>query len=122
MEANHNEKNRYINQSFKKMVSNDLYEPDGNILTTPQSFSSSTTNLNQIANNPTSQSNSYHHQFQLANDRSNLRNANPNGPMNKNILSSAIVHPAFLNIRNDAQEIKFRGILESTFKSKYIVL
>lgn len=111
------------------LVTSEYYDPnqnkyhklDGNILTTPQSISSSATNINHTPNN--SQLHSYHHQhhqqFQHMNERYNTGNANHNGTNNNNNnnnnnghmngLSSAVLHPALLNIMNEAQGMKFRG-------------
>lgn len=136
LQHHRNEKNRYLNQSTpnKMIVTSEFYDPnqnkyhhklDGNILATPQSISSSATNINHTANNPQLQSYQYHHHhqpFQHMNERYNTGNAHINGGTNKNNnnnnitngnmngLSSAVLHPALLNIMNEAQGMKFRGL------------
>lgn len=121
-----NEKNRYLNQSSSpiKMVATEMYDPnqnkyqnyDGNVITSQ--FSSSVTNINHSTSNNQPQSSAYHH-HQLQTDRFSMGNANVNGINNKNNcngnsngLSSAVLHPALLNIINEAQGLKFRGQLK----------
>ncbi|XP_055316191.1 putative uncharacterized protein DDB_G0286901 isoform X2 [Sitodiplosis mosellana] len=138
-----NEKNRYLNQSSpnKKLVASEFYDPnqnkyhnhklDGNISTTPQSISSSATNINHTSNN--SQMHSYHHKpFQHMNERYNTGSAHINGINNNNNnnttttntngnmngLSSAVLHPALLNIMNEAQGMKFRDRSFSDIQQK----
>lgn len=118
-----NEKNRYLNQTSTpiKIISNEMYDPNqnkyqnynGNIITAQ--LSSSVTNINHATNNSQPQASSYHH-HQLQHDRYSMGNANLNGVNNKNScngnsngLSSAVLHPALLNIINEAQGMKFRG-------------
>lgn len=110
------------------MVSNEFYDPnqnkyhkvDGHILATSQSNSSSASNIHSSAmNNTQSPIHSYHHhnhQLQYTNDRYNNGTAHINGTNNNNNtngnmigLSSAVLHPALLNIMNEAQGMKFRG-------------
>lgn len=135
-----NEKNRYLNQSTpnKMIVTSEFYDPnqnkyhhklDGNILATPQSISSSATNINHAANNPQLHSYQYHHhhqQFQHMNDRYNnggTNNNNNNNTTNGNMngLSSAVLHPALLNIMNEAQGMKFRGLSSVDFVCIFVL-
>lgn len=115
-----NEKNRYLNHSSpNKMVSTEYYDPnqnkyhkvDGYNLTTSQSNSSSATNINNgTVNNTQSQIHSYLHHHQLQ-QHSNEFSANNNNNSNGNMIgfSSAVLHPALINIMNEAQGMKFRG-------------
>lgn len=115
-----NEKNRYLNHSSpNKMVSTEYYDPnqnkyhkvDGYNLATSQSNSSSATNINNgTGNNTQSQIHSYLHHHQLQ-QHSNEFSANNNNNSNGNMIgfSSAVLHPALLNIMNEAQGMKFRG-------------
>lgn len=120
-----NEKNRYLNQySSNKMA--DYYDPNQNKyhkldgMPQSQSISSSATNINNSTNHSQAQLHSYHHSYQLQqqhmNDCYSTGNGNLNGTNNNNCntngngLSSAVLHPALLNIMNDAQAMKFRGI------------
>lgn len=114
------------------MASNDFYDPnqnkyhklDGNVSTASQSISSSATNItHQTANNSLSQMYSNHHHQSQMNDRYNTRHAHMNGTNNNNNninnghmngLSSAVLHPALLNIMNETQGMKFRGNITLT--------
>ncbi|XP_031633271.1 GATA zinc finger domain-containing protein 14 isoform X2 [Contarinia nasturtii] len=128
-----NEKNRYLNQySSNKMSANDYYDPNQNkyhkLDGTSQSISSSATNINHATanNNSQAQLHSYHHYQQQQHDRystgnghlngTNNNNCNTNGNMNG--LSSAVLHPALLNIMNDAQAMKFRDRSFSDIQQK----
>lgn len=124
--------------SPSKLISNDSFDPnqnkyhhfDGNILTSP--LSSSVTNINHTPSNCQPQTSSYNHhhhhhhhlyhqlqqqqQQQHGNERFSMGNANLNGMSNKihctgnsTGLSSAVLHPALLNIINEAQGMKYRG-------------
>lgn len=112
------EKSRYSNQSSPlKMASNDMYDPnqnkyihfDGNMMTTL--LSSSVTNINHATSNSQPQTGSCHHHHQLVNGNanSNCGNNKTNMNGNSNGLSSNVLHPALLNIINEAQGMKFRG-------------
>lgn len=108
-----NEKNRNWNQASPALK--DYYDSnqnkynklDGNVLSTPQSTSTSATNINQM-NFSASQIHQYmNDRYNMGNGNSYSSNNNNNGNMNG--LSSAVLHPALLNIMNEAQGIKFRG-------------
>lgn len=91
-------------------------------------LSSSVTNVNHGTQSPQSSPYHHHQQQQLqhhhlqmhANDRFSTGSASSNGMMinsnktnginvNSNGLSSGVLHPALLNIINEAQGMKFRG-------------
>lgn len=84
---------------------------DGNMMTAL--LSSSVTNINHATSNSQPQTGSCHHHHQLqhvnGNANSNCANNKANVNGNANGLPSNVLHPALLNIINEAQGMKFRG-------------
>lgn len=82
------------------MIASDFYDPNQN----------SAININH----GNSQIHSYHQhhsndRYTTGNTNMNCGNNNNNNNGNMNGLSSAVLHPALLNIMNDAQGMKYRG-------------